>query len=222
MVTTLPKSNSKSLYTVDWSFLSMYFIGISLHAELSDVLCELPRTPLASLNSWLGVIQSASSTNTRFLTNLVAALVYSLHQESISTQELFRFGSWIRFLLLEWVAPKASSSIIWSDLLTVVKDNPGPFSAGVMKAILLHVTDEAKAHSAVTNKLLEAAQLTSMSERIGRRCKGKGLVTKVDGLEPYLQECISLFEKVRKRQLDSKMSQNNASAKKKFKACAGN
>lgn len=139
MVTTLPKSNSKSLYTLDWSFLSMYFIGISLHAELSDVLCELPRTPRASLNSWLGVIQSASSTNTRFLTNLVAALVYSLHQESISTQELFRFGSWIRFLLLEWVAPKASNSIIWFDLLTVVKDNPGPFSAGVMKAILLLV-----------------------------------------------------------------------------------
>lgn len=125
-------------------------------------------------------------------------------------------------MLLEWVAPKASSSIIWCDLLTVVKDNPGPFSAGVTKAILLHVTDKTKAQSAIINKFLEAAQLTSMSERIGLRCKGKELVTTVDGLEPYFQECISLLEKVRKRQLDSKMNQNNASAKKKFKACAGN
>ena len=123
---------------------------------------------------------------------------------------------------MEWVAPKAPCSIIWCDLLTVVKDNPGPSSAGATKAILLHVTDEVKAHSTITNKLLEEPQLASMSERIGLKCKGKEPVTKDDGLEPYLQECISLFEKVQKRLLDSKMNQINASAKKKFKACAGN
>ena len=111
---------------------------------------------------------------------------------------------------------------MWCDLLPVVKDNPGPFSAGIMQAILHHMADGDKAHFAVAGKLLEAAQLTSMSERIGLRYRDKEPVTKVDGLEPYLQECFSLFEKVRKRQLDSKVSHNSASAKKKFKACAGN
>ena len=72
-------------------------------------------------------------------------------------------------MLLEWAAPKALSSIMWCDLLPVVKDNPGPFSAGIMQAILHHMADGDKVHFAVAGKLLEAAQLTSMSERIGLR-----------------------------------------------------
>ena len=84
------------------------------------------------------------------------------------------------------------------------------------------MTDGDKTQSGVTDKLLEAAQLTSMSERIGLRYRDKEPVTKVDGLEPYLQECISLFEKVRKRQMDSRMSDSSESARKKFKVCEGN
>ena len=179
------------------------------------MLSELPRVPRASLTPWLGVIQSTSSANACFLTNLVSALISSVHQPSISAVELLRYGSWIRFLLVEWTASKAPNSIKWCDLLPVVKDNPGPFSAGIMKAILHHTTDRGKA---TANKLLEAAELMSLSERIGVGCMGREPVLKIDGQEPYLQECISLFEKVRKRQAENKVS----SAKKKFKTCSGN
>lgn len=120
-------------------------------------------------------------------------------------------------MLVEWMASKAPNSFKCCDLLPVAKDNPGPFSAGIMKAILRHTTDRGKA---VASKLLEAAELVSLSERIGVGHIGEEPVIKIDGEEPYLQECISLFEKVRKRQADSKTS--SASARKRFKTCSGN
>ena len=187
---------------------------VSLYPGQKGNIYFLPLHPREVTAFWGAVLLSASSSVKDFLTTLLCALIECVHKDVSSTASMVRYGGWVQFIVRDFEVEKANTSIDWLELLSSCRDNPGPLSAGIMKAITENLSNSPNTNKTVLDQVLTASELLTISERIALRLPPELHGVKLKGTEDYVVDCMSLVERARKRQ---RQVEEDKDERKKFK-----